>query len=162
MDLLNKEKESYYSILGVPKLASVEQIQTEFRLKSLASHPDKLTDANQTSDDLFKKLTEAKTVLCDPEKRRAYDSWLEKGYALMPFSDWLKNYKQLKASFHFAPPDQTRKLPASCGITEVDIECKKFQKQSLNNNSQQLSNKCQRPAQSSSNSLLHKFRNYEV
>ncbi|KAK7248170.1 DnaJ-like protein [Aureococcus anophagefferens] len=58
----------YYAALGVSRDASAGDIARAYRRRSLACHPDKGGDAEQ-----FKKLNEAKEVLGDAEKRRAYD-----------------------------------------------------------------------------------------
>lgn len=58
----------YYAALGVSKDATSAEIARAYRRKSLACHPDKGGDA-----EAFKKLNDAKDVLGNEEKRRAYD-----------------------------------------------------------------------------------------
>lgn len=58
----------YYSLLGVSKNASEDDIKRAFRKKAHELHPDKGGDAEQ-----FKKVNEAYQVLSDKEKRRQYD-----------------------------------------------------------------------------------------
>lgn len=59
----------YYSILGVAKSASKQDIKTAYRKLAGKHHPDKGGDAEQ-----FKKITEAYEVLSDDQKKAAYDN----------------------------------------------------------------------------------------
>ena len=63
--------EDYYSLLGVPRTASPEEIKKAFRAKAHQHHPDK-TNGNA---DEFKKINEAYQVLGDKEKREQYDQY---------------------------------------------------------------------------------------
>ncbi|MGB3073262.1 MAG: molecular chaperone DnaJ [Candidatus Moraniibacteriota bacterium] len=61
----------YYSILGVPKSASQDDIKKAYRKLAHAHHPDK-----QGGDEAkFKGINEAYSILSDPEKRRQYDQF---------------------------------------------------------------------------------------
>lgn len=62
--------EDYYSLLGVAKNASQDDIKRAFRKKAHALHPDKGGDAEK-----FKKVNEAYQVLGDADKRRQYDQF---------------------------------------------------------------------------------------
>jgi curved DNA-binding protein len=63
--------EDYYSVLGVPRSASAEDIQRAYRKLARQLHPDvnKAPDAQQK----FSRLNEAYEVLKDPKKRQRYD-----------------------------------------------------------------------------------------
>lgn len=60
--------EDYYSLLGVPKSATADDLKRAFRKKAHELHPDKGGDA-----DKFKKVNEAYQVLSDSQKRQQYD-----------------------------------------------------------------------------------------
>jgi molecular chaperone DnaJ len=60
----------YYNVLGVDKKASEDDIKKAFRKLAHKHHPDK-----GGSDDTFKEITEAYSVLSDPKKRREYDAY---------------------------------------------------------------------------------------
>jgi len=62
----------YYSILGVPKSASSEEIKKTYRRLALIFHPDR-NRGDLSAEEHFKEITEAYGVLIDPEKRRLYD-----------------------------------------------------------------------------------------
>jgi len=59
----------YYSILGVPKNASDQDIRTAYKKQSMQHHPDRGGDEEQ-----FKRVNEAYQTLKDPAKRQQYDN----------------------------------------------------------------------------------------
>ena len=61
-----------YSILGVPKEATADEIKAAGRKKVKATHPDHGGDP-----ETFHKVTQALTVLRDPQKRDFYDNYWE-------------------------------------------------------------------------------------
>jgi len=62
--------DDYYSLLGIARSATDEEIKRAFRKKAHELHPDKGGDAEQ-----FKKVNEAYQTLSDPQKRRQYDAY---------------------------------------------------------------------------------------
>ncbi len=62
----------YYSILGVSKSASDEDIKKAYRKIVLESHPDR--NKSKEAHEKFKEATEAYSVLSDSAKRSKYDS----------------------------------------------------------------------------------------
>lgn len=63
----------YYSILGVDKNASQEDIKKAYKTLAKKFHPDINKDAS--ASDKFKEINEAAAVLGDPEKRKQYDQF---------------------------------------------------------------------------------------
>jgi curved DNA-binding protein CbpA len=65
-------EKDYYKILGVNRNASDIEIKKAFRTLALKFHPDH-NDGNKNSEEKFKEIQEANTILGDDEKRRLYD-----------------------------------------------------------------------------------------
>ena len=65
------EFKDYYSILGVSKDASQDEIQKAYRKLARKYHPD--VNKDPEAEDKFKEIGEAYEVLGDPEKRKKYD-----------------------------------------------------------------------------------------
>ncbi len=64
----------YYSILGVSKNASQDEIKKAYRSKVKSCHPD-LHPGDEVAAEKFKELNEAHEVLSDETKRRNYDTF---------------------------------------------------------------------------------------
>ena len=66
------EFKDYYSILGVNRTATADEIKKQFRKLALKYHPDR-NPGNKAAEAKFKEISEAYEVLSDPEKRSQYD-----------------------------------------------------------------------------------------
>ncbi len=62
----------YYEVLGVPKGATEAEIKKAYRKLALEHHPDR-TQGDKVSEEKFKEINEAYSVLGNPEKRSQYD-----------------------------------------------------------------------------------------
>lgn len=67
----------YYSILGLQRGASEDEVKKAYRKQALKWHPDK--NKSPTAEDRFKEVAEAYEVLSDPKKREIYDQFGEEG-----------------------------------------------------------------------------------
>lgn len=64
----------YYSVLGVPRTASEDEIKKAFRKLARQYHPDTAKPKDKAAaEERFKEINEAYNVLSDPEKRRRYN-----------------------------------------------------------------------------------------
>lgn len=69
-------KENLYEILGVSKNASHDDIKKAYKKLAIRYHPDKNTgDGKEQAEEMFKKISEAYSVLSDPSKRKSYDTF---------------------------------------------------------------------------------------
>lgn len=64
--------EDYYSILGVSKNATLNEIKKAYKKLARKYHPD-LNPGDKIAEEKFKKIQEAYSVLSDPKKREQYD-----------------------------------------------------------------------------------------
>src|SRR5437667_4083304 len=67
-------KRDYYTVLGVNRDASDEDIKKSYRKMAMKHHPDRNPD-DKGSEDKFKEAKEAYEILSDPKKRAAYDQF---------------------------------------------------------------------------------------
>jgi len=66
----------YYEILGVIPTAEDMVIKSAYKAKAQLYHPDKFSGSPSDANSKMSEINEAGDVLCNPEKRRAYDSQL--------------------------------------------------------------------------------------
>jgi molecular chaperone DnaJ len=76
--------QNHYHVLGVDTGASGEDIKKAFRKLSAQYHPDK-NNGSLESELKYKEITEAYSILSDPDKRKIYDMSNEQ--RLNPFTD---------------------------------------------------------------------------
>lgn len=67
----------YYSILGISRSASEDEIKKAYRKLALKYHPDK--NKTPEAEEKFKLIAEAYEVLSDKKKRDVYDQFGEEG-----------------------------------------------------------------------------------
>lgn len=72
-------EEDYYKLLGISKGADEKEINKAYRKLATKWHPDKNPDNAEEATKMFKKLTEAKDILTNPEKREIYDKFGKEG-----------------------------------------------------------------------------------
>ncbi|XP_028250787.1 dnaJ (Hsp40) homolog, subfamily C, member 5 gamma b isoform X3 [Parambassis ranga] len=84
---LSTTGDSLYTVLGLEKGASAEEIKKAYRKLALRHHPDKNPD-NPEAAEKFKELNNANSILSDENKRKIYDEYGSMGlYAAEQFGD---------------------------------------------------------------------------
>lgn len=63
----------YYSILGLQKGASVDEIKKAYKSLAKKYHPD--VSQEPDAEKKFKEIVEAYQILSDPEKKQNYDNY---------------------------------------------------------------------------------------
>lgn len=67
---------NYYELLGIDKKATKEEISKAYRMQAKKWHPDVSKEENAST--IMNKLNDAKTILLDDDKKKEYDSLLER------------------------------------------------------------------------------------
>ncbi len=83
-----KARKDYYAILGVDIECSFSEVKLAYRKLAKLHHPDL-----SGNHDLFAEINEAYEILKDPDKRDAYDAWIEHG----PMQILKENYDRLNS-----------------------------------------------------------------
>ncbi|MCH8947425.1 MAG: DnaJ domain-containing protein [Acidobacteria bacterium] len=76
----------YYEILGLNRTVGEDEIKKAYRRAALEWHPDRNPNRKQEAEEQFKEVTEAYSVLIDPQKRAAYDRFGHAGLGGQPFT----------------------------------------------------------------------------
>jgi len=71
-------KQDYYTVLGVSRQASDQEIKKAYRKKAIQFHPDKNPDDHE-AEERFKEAAEAYEVLSNSEKRDLYNRYGHEG-----------------------------------------------------------------------------------
>ena len=67
-------KADYYEVLGVSRDASDQELKSAYRKLAMKFHPDR-NPGDHAAEEKFKQASEAYQVLCDADKRAAYDRY---------------------------------------------------------------------------------------
>jgi DnaJ-class molecular chaperone len=105
----------HYTILGVSKTATQEEIKKTYRKLAVKYHPDK-TNGDKDLEELFKKISDSYTILGDETKRAEYDKktsnpWSSSGFGETSsgfgFDDFVRNFSD--SEFRRRSSDRARK-----------------------------------------------------
>jgi len=80
-------KRDYYQVLGVSRIASDQELKSAYRALAQRYHPDK-NQNDPGSEEKFKELSEAYSVLADPEQRQRYDRFGHAGVSSSAGQSW--------------------------------------------------------------------------
>jgi molecular chaperone DnaJ len=77
--MATNSQEDYYEVLGISRDASADQIKSAYRKAALKHHPDRNPENKSEASEMFRRATEAYSVLSDPQKRTIYDRYGQAG-----------------------------------------------------------------------------------
>ncbi len=80
------DKRDYYEVLNVSRTATDDELKKAYRRSALEWHPDRNPERTEEAEERFKELTEAYSVLIDPQKRAAYNHYGHAGVSSQPFA----------------------------------------------------------------------------
>ena len=72
---MSNQKKDYYGILGVDKNSDESTIKKAYYKLAQKWHPDKNRDNVVESENKFKEISEAYSILSDPQKKQQYDQF---------------------------------------------------------------------------------------
>ncbi|MFB3923578.1 MAG: molecular chaperone DnaJ [Terriglobia bacterium] len=75
------QKRDYYEVLGVARSVGEQELKSAYRKLAMQHHPDRNPGNKDESEEKFKEITEAYSVLADPQKRSAYDRYGHAAFA---------------------------------------------------------------------------------
>jgi DnaJ-class molecular chaperone len=134
-----------YQVLGVPRGATEEEIKKAYRKLAIEFHPDK-NQGDKRSEEKFKQIADAYSILGDAEKKRKFDSQRAGGNNWndgFSFDEFLKNQfssqnfreqgnrraRATQGKQHAPPPDTThldimidQKVPLSEAVLGKKVE----------------------------------------
>lgn len=94
--------DDYYTILGVPKDATQEQVKKAYRKLARKWHPD-INPGNKEAEEQFKKVSQAYECLRDEKKRKIYDEFGEEGLKSGFDPEQARAYSQRQQSQRTSP-----------------------------------------------------------
>lgn len=103
------EKDDYYTVLGVVRQSTKEQIKVEYYIQMKALHPDTNPDTPPSQMDQLHAIQTAYQVLSDESSRRDYHHYLDSG--LQVSYDFWRRMHQHSKCMHWASPKKQVPLP---------------------------------------------------
>src|SRR4051794_17106436 len=82
----------FYSVLGLSRSASADEIKKSYRKLAAKLHPDK-NPGNKSAESQFKEVNRAYEVLSDPKKRGLYDEFGEEALREGFDAERMRQYK---------------------------------------------------------------------
>ncbi len=84
--------QDFYKVLGVDRNASEKEVKSAYRKLAKKYHPD--TNSGKEAEQKFKEISEAYSVIGDPEKRKLYDKYgeasLQEGFDPKAYDEYMK------------------------------------------------------------------------
>lgn len=101
----SENKFDYYEILGIARDATLDIVKKAYRRLALLWHPDKNPENEQEAEKMFRKLSEAYTVLADQANRERYDRGDDVEVNEATQSKWQEAFRQEWTVHTMTEPD---------------------------------------------------------
>jgi len=111
-------RKDFYTVLGVSRTASPEEIKKAYRQLARKYHPD-VNPGNKAAEERFKEISLAHDALTDERKRKLYDEFGEEGLQAGFDPDKMRAYKQWSSSGSSAFNRGGRESSASFGFEDI-------------------------------------------
>lgn len=119
---------NYYSVLGVSRTSTKEEIKSAYKKLARELHPDKNKD-NPDAESRFKEVSEAYNNLYDDKKRKSYDGKMKFSF---DFNRWGQAFGEANTAENFhknarpeSPPGPDIEYPITLTLDEIISGVKK-------------------------------------
>jgi molecular chaperone DnaJ len=113
-------RKDFYTVLGVSRTASAEEIKKAYRQLARKYHPD-VNPGNKEAEERFKEASLAYDALTDERKRKLYDEFGEEGLQAGFDPEKMRAYKQWSSEGGFAFGRGGRSAPSGAGFSFEDL-----------------------------------------
>jgi molecular chaperone DnaJ len=113
-------RKDFYTVLGVSRTASPEEIKKAYRQLARKYHPD-LNPGKKETEERFKEISLAYDTLADERKRKLYDEFGEEGLQAGFDPEKMRAYKQWSSDGGFAFGRGGRRSSADAGFSFEDL-----------------------------------------
>ena len=110
----NESRNSFYDVLGISATACLTEIKQSYRKLALKYHPDRNLDNAEYATEIFKRISEAYSVLSDESLRINYDNKLKSALSSSTSSrhDFSFNKNSYSAPTAWAKPSAQYTTPS--------------------------------------------------
>ena len=113
-------RKDFYTVLGVSRTASPEEIKKAYRQLARKYHPD-LNPGKKEAEERFKELSLAHDTLADERKRKLYDEFGEEGLQAGFDAEKMRTYKQWSSNDGTASSGGGRRFSSAAGFNFEDL-----------------------------------------
>jgi molecular chaperone DnaJ len=113
-------RKDFYTVLGVSRTASPEEIKKAYRQLARKYHPD-LNPGKKEAEERFKELSLAHDTLADERKRKLYDEFGEEGLQAGFDAEKMRTYKQWSSDGGTASGRGGRRSSSAAGFNFEDL-----------------------------------------
>ena len=113
-------KKDLYTVLGVSRTASTDEIKKAYRQLARKYHPD-VNQGNKQAEERFKEVSLAHDTLSDETKRKLYDEFCEEGLQPGFNAEQMRAYRQWNSARGSTSRQRGNRSTASTGPGFEDL-----------------------------------------